>query len=214
MSEPDGLELMERRREAEVTLREAGARFGCTYMPGWVNVDDALLMYWLVRRLRPRTIVQCGVCNGLSTAFMAIALARNGGPADIHAIDRPEVLAPENPAWRVPGQVYGVAIPEGRTSGWLVPDSCRSRVHIERGDAAARLPSLIDSLEGVDLFFHDSDHTYEHMVFEFRQIKPKLRPGGLVLAHDIAWNASLWDMADQWQVPAYNFRGSLGVAFC
>lgn len=51
------------------------------------------------------------------------------------------------------------------------------------------------------------------MAFEFREAKRVLRPGGLVVADDIAWNASLWDAADEWGVPAYNHAGSMGVAF-
>jgi predicted O-methyltransferase YrrM len=51
------------------------------------------------------------------------------------------------------------------------------------------------------------------MMFEFRQAKRKLVPGGLVVADDISWNASLWDFADEFRVPAYNFKGAVGVAF-
>jgi hypothetical protein len=38
-------------------------------------------------------------------------------------------------------------------------------------------------------------------------------PGGVVLADDISWNASLWDFADAHGVPSYNFRGTMGAAF-
>ena len=62
-------------------------------------------------------------------------------------------------------------------------------------------------------FYHDSDHTYDHMMFEFTQAKRKLTPGGLVVGDDISWNASVWDFADQYGVPSYNFKGAVGVAF-
>jgi hypothetical protein len=36
---------------------------------------------------------------------------------------------------------------------------------MEAGDAKLLLPGLIERLDRIDLFFHDSDHTYQHMVF-------------------------------------------------
>ena len=210
---PDGVRLFEQRHALEVQLDELGRRHRAQYNPGWVNVDDGLFLYWLARRLRPRTIVQTGVCNGFSAALLALALARNGDGGQLYAIDLPQVFNHADPAWTRRGVTYGVAIPEGRSSGWLVPESCRDRVHLEIGDAADLLPPLLSRLGTIDFFFHDSDHTYDHMAFEFREAKRALRPGGLVVADDIAWNASLWDAADEWGVPAYNHAGSMGVAF-
>ena len=63
------------------------------------------------------------------------------------------------------------------------------------------------------MFYHDSDHSYRHMMFEFDQAKRKLAAGGVVLADDIGWNTSLWDFADRHRVPAYNFHGTVGAAF-
>jgi predicted O-methyltransferase YrrM len=211
--DPDGARLFAERRTVEAQLAALSRMHGAQYNPGWVNVDDGLFLYWLVRRLRPRTIVQTGVCNGLSSALIALALVRNGDGGQLHAIDLPRVFDRSDAAWTRRGEVYGVVIPEGRSSGWLVPASCRDRVHIQLGDAAGLLEPLLTSLGEIDLFFHDSDHTYDHMALEFREARKVLRPGGLVVADDIAWNASLWDAADQWGVPAYNFAGSMGVAF-
>jgi predicted O-methyltransferase YrrM len=210
---PDGARMFAQRRALEVQLEELGRTHRAQYNPGWVNIDDGLLLYWLARRLRPRTIVQTGVCNGFSCALLAMALARNGDDGQLYAIDLPFIFNPADPAWTRPGHLYGVMIPEGKSSGWLVPDSCRDRVHLEIGDAAALLPPLLARLGAIDLFFHDSDHTYDHMTFEFTEARRVLRPGGLVVADDIAWNASLWDAADQWGVAAYNHAGSMGVAF-
>jgi predicted O-methyltransferase YrrM len=212
-SDPHGAHLFARRLAMEGHCAELSRTHGAEYVPGWVNIDDGLFLYWLVRRLRPRTIVQTGVCNGFSLALLALALARNGDNGQVHAIDLPNVFDPADPAWTRRGHLYGVVIPEGKSSGWLVPDACRDRVHLQVGDAKDLLPPLLARLAAVDFFFHDSDHTYDHMAFEFSQAKRVLSPGGLIVADDIAWNASLWDAADQWGVPAYNHAGSMGVAF-
>jgi hypothetical protein len=120
--------------------------------------------------------VQAGVSNGLSSAFMMLALAKNGPEGRLYAIDIPYIFNPADPWWTVAGQVYGVLIPEGKSSGWMVPDIYRDRVGIEAGDAKLLLPGLIDRLDRIDLFFHDSDHAYHHMMFEFEQVMRKLAP--------------------------------------
>ena len=210
---PQAAQVFERRVFIEKHLRELDSLYRAHYQPGWVNLEDALFLYWLVRRLKPETIVQTGVCNGLSSAFMVLALVKNGGDSRLHAIDLPAVFDPRDPSWTIKDKVYGVVVPEGKSPGWMVPDGYRDRMTVKGGDAKLLLPKLIDELPGVDIFYHDSDHTYNHMAFEFREAKRKLRAGGLIVADDIAWNASVWDFADTYRVPSYNFKGSMGVAF-
>jgi hypothetical protein len=134
---------------------------------------------------------------------------RTGGTLSI--IDLPMVFDPSDPSWTSEGGTYGVCIPEGKTTAWMVPDIYRERIEIRNGDAKHLLPPLIDELDSVDFFYHDSDHTYAHMMFEFDQAKRKLTRGGVMVADDISWNSSLWDFAHT--VPSYNFKGTVGVAF-
>ncbi|MBV8089744.1 MAG: class I SAM-dependent methyltransferase [Alphaproteobacteria bacterium] len=212
-SVPEAAQVFARRSYVERYVSELGRRHHAQYAPGWVNFEDALFLYWLVRRLKPRTIVQTGVCNGLSTAFMMLGLAKNGPDGILRAIDLPSVFDAGNPFWTIKGKVYGFVIPEGKTSGWLVPEGYQDRLEIWTGNARDLLPRLVDEVDSIDLFYHDSDHSYDHMIFEFRQAKRKISRGGLVVADDVAWNASLWDFADECGVPSYNFKGSVGVAF-
>jgi predicted O-methyltransferase YrrM len=206
-------QVMERKAFIENYLVDLGRRYRSSYNAGWVNLVDARFLYWAVRTAKPKTIVQTGVSNGLSSAFMMLALAKNGPQGRLHAIDLPHIFNPMDPAWTRPDIVYGVAIPQGESSGWMVPDIYRDRFKVERGDAGELLPILVDRLQSIDMFYHDSDHTYAHMMFEFREVKRKLTPGGLIVADDISWNASLWDFADEHRVPSYNYKGSVGVAF-
>ena len=205
--------VFERMEFIENYVRELSDRNQAYYMPGWITIDDALFLYWLVRNLKPRMIAQTGVCNGLSSAFMMLALAKNGDRGSLHVIDQPQVYNPNSPEWHSKGTVYGVIIPEGKSSGWMVPDNYHKRFELLIGDAKELLPGLLNRLGEIDMFFHDSDHTYDHMMFEMREAKKHLRPGGVIVADDVSWNASVWDFADQENMPAFNYQGSLGVAF-
>ncbi|HWB52139.1 MAG TPA: class I SAM-dependent methyltransferase [Stellaceae bacterium] len=212
-SVPGAAQVFERRAYIEKYMAELARKYHAHYVAGWVNLDDALFLYWLVRQLRPNKIVQCGACNGLSSSFMMLALAKNGPEGTLSVIDLPQIFDPADPEWTKEGAAYGVCIPEGKTTAWMVPDLYRDRLDIRNGDAKILLPPLIDELASVDFFYHDSDHTYAHMMFEFEQAKRKLGRGGVVVADDISWNSSLWDFADAYGVPSYNFNGAVGVAF-
>jgi predicted O-methyltransferase YrrM len=206
-------QVMERKAYVENDLAELGRRYQSNFVAGWVNLVDAQFLYWIVRQVKPRTIVQTGVSNGLSSAFMMLALAKNGPQGRLRVIDLPHVFDPADPAWTQTGALHGVVIPQGKSSGWMVPDIYRDRFAVEIGDAKVLLPPLLDRLGEIDMFFHDSDHTYDHMMFEFDEVMRKLAPNGIIVADDISWNESLWDFADKHRLPGYNFRATLGVAF-
>lgn len=209
---PHAEQVFERKAYVERYIEELETKYGAFYKPGWVNLEDALFLYWVVRKLKPKAIVQAGVCNGLSSAFMMLALAKNGPEGTLHVVDMPPVFDSKDPNWKVKGKVYGVVIPEGKSSGWLVPDAYRSRFEVLNGDAKDLLPGLLKKVGSIDMFYHDSDHTYDHMIFEFTEAKKYLTKHGVIVSDDISWNASLWDFADQYLAPAYNYRGSMGIA--
>jgi predicted O-methyltransferase YrrM len=206
-------QVMERKTFIDTYMADLGQRYHSHYLAGWVNLTDAQFLYWIVRRLKPKTILQTGVSNGLSSAFMMLALAKNGPQGTLHVVDMPAIFNPADANWTKSGQVFGFVIPEGKTSGWMVPDIYRARFEVQVGDAKLLLPPLVDRLAAVDMFYHDSDHSYNHMAFEFEQAKRKLGPNSVVVADDISWNASLWDFADKYRLPSYNYCGSMGVAF-
>ena len=211
-SVPHAEQVFERKAYVEKYISDLEAKYGAFYKPGWVNLEDALFLYWVVRKLNPKKIVQTGVCNGLSSAFMMLALAKNGPEGTLHVIDMPPVFDSNDPNWMAKGKVYGVTIPEGKSSGWLVPDAYHNRFEVLNGDAKDLLPGLLQKTGAIDMFYHDSDHSYDHMMFEFIESKKHLTKNGVVVSDDISWNASLWDFADQYMVPAYNYRGSMGIA--
>jgi predicted O-methyltransferase YrrM len=210
---PAARQLLHRRDWAERYFSEVNKQYGTYYQPGCVNLDDALFLYWLIRQLQPRTVIETGVCNGFSAGLIALALAQNANDGRLHAVGRAEIFDEQDPRWREKGRARGEVVIGGKSLGWMIPDDYLRYVTLYRGDATVVLPDVVNDLESIDLFFHDSDHSYDHMMLEFREAKRKLSPVGTIVADNIAWNSSLWDLADEYAVPAYNFRGSVGVAF-
>ena len=135
-------------------------------------------LYAVVRAVKPAVVVETGVASGMSSAHILRALAANGS-GELHSIDLPNVQ-------------HGSILPRGRASGWIVPYSLRGPWKLHIGDSREMLPALLDALGRVDLFLHDSDHSYESMSFEFEQAYPRLAPGGLLMSDDVhlhgAWN--------------------------
>ena len=79
-------------------------------------------------------------------------------------------------------------LPLGCRPGWIVPDCLREKYHLALGDSRELLPQLLRMHPKIDIFFHDSLHTFEHMYFEFTTSWPHLSDGGLLLSDDILWN--------------------------
>src|SRR5918995_2668279 len=141
------------------------------FSPRWAA--DSLLArccYLMCRLLEPAVVVETGVAYGVSSAFILRALEENGRGV-LHSVDLP-------PLRREYERFWGVAV-DGALKG-------RWRLH--RGSSARVLPRLLDELETVDLFVHDSLHTYLTMRREFEAIWPRLRTGGALLADDIERN--------------------------
>lgn len=136
---------------------------------------EAPAVYSLVRLLKPRVVVETGVADGVTSSYILRALEDNG-EGKLYSVDLPSGL-----------------LPKGRRPGWIVEETLRKRWDLRVGDAAELLPPLLKELGEIDMFLHDSLHTYGHMMLEFRAAWPRLKPGGLFLSHDVGQNRSFFD---------------------
>ena len=138
------------------------------------KAKDALL-YLLVRRIRPSYVLETGVDQGVSSTFVLEALRENGH-GTLVSVD------------------IGGPTEAGRPVGWVVPPELRDRWDLRLGPAEQVLPTIDRKL---DLFLHDSLHTYDHMMFEFAWAEPHLPPGSLLMSDDIGCNASYLDFLER-----------------
>lgn len=156
---------------------------------GMMDRREARILYALVRHLRMDVAVETGVANGFSTAHILLAMDHNG-KGNLYSID-----FPNRNAWTgAPCQM----LPEGKTTGWLIPEYLKRRWTLFEGDARNKLPEVLRGLaEGMDLFLHDSLHTYEHMMWEFENAWPYLRRGGTMIADDVHAHRAIQDFSSQ-----------------
>ena len=62
----------------------------------------------------------------------------------------------------------------------------------------------------IDIFFHDSLHTFEHMYFEYKTAWPHLSEAGILLSDDIYWSSAFHRFASEVGRP-YLRVGRLGA---
>jgi predicted O-methyltransferase YrrM len=138
---------------------------------GAMGALDCATLYALTRWLRPAVVIESGGFIGMSSAFILKALAD-------------EKLAT--------AKLYSVEWSEECEQGALIPDELRS--------ASSGFVPMCGKVEdflkrdqlprSIDMFLHDSSHSYRHMLWEFRQFWPRLRDGGLLVSHDVQMNAA------------------------
>jgi predicted O-methyltransferase YrrM len=148
----------------EADLTERGKHTALDF-PTYFRVEEIglKLLYAVTRERRPSVILETGVANGYSTVTLLAALARNGSGA-LHSTDVVETPAP------------------------LLTSAERASWHYHRigqNKPRKQFADLVASLGPIDLFFHDSDHTYAWQRFEYETIAGKLSPDAVLISDDV-----------------------------
>lgn len=153
-----------------------------------------LIQYALTRALAPDLVVETGVSSGISSTYLLLACHLNGkGHVYSIDIDNRQYLAP------------------GNEIGWIVPDELRALWSLLLGDSHLVLPHILSQLGQVDIFIHDSNHTYADMKFEFETSYPHIRSGGLLLSDDTNFNTAFSECAKTFQPSAARIIRNLGI---
>jgi predicted O-methyltransferase YrrM len=135
------------------------------------------IFYVLFRVLRPTVVVETGVASGSMTSFILAALNKNQH-GTLYSFDIPPVAGERTMDYTATGE---------SEVGFLIPEAYRRRWDLTLGDATYELPGRFRKAE-IDCFFHDSEHSFEHMIFEYAFAEKHIRPGGWIISDDISWN--------------------------
>jgi predicted O-methyltransferase YrrM len=175
------LEAIENHIHREIDRIPVTAPFGYFH-----NADVLLgrLCYVLVRALRPQKVVESGVCYGVISAHILQAMEVNGH-----------------------GHLYSIDLPPLAESadsyvGWLIPWPLRTRWSLYRGSTRRLLKSVLNEVDEIDVFIHDSLHTARNMEREFDIAWPLLRNGGVVISDDVEGNGAFLELTMR---PAVSF---------
>ena len=180
---------------------------------GTAEVHDpagyGLMLYLLVRTHKPQVAVETGVGRGVSSAHILCAMQENN-TGHLYSIDLP----PEQAAVAKCADDI-VQLADGQrhhayNAGECVPDRLKDKWSLIVGDSKEQLPALLRTIKRIDMFFHDSLHTYEHMKFEYETAWPYLSDGGLMLSHDVVWNKAFYEQCREHHRKAVIYR-SLGI---
>lgn len=167
---PEVQDLRELLTDIGALLTEKGLGTGLhTY--GWysdADIDLSTAIWCAVRHTRPDTVLETGVAHGVSSRVVLEALNRNDR-GHLWSIDLP------NPVNR---RVHG-------QEGIAVTDSCRPRWTYVEGESRRRMPPLVAGVGKVEVFIHDSLHTFKNTLFEMEQAASVMPPGGVMLIDDI-----------------------------
>jgi predicted O-methyltransferase YrrM len=167
----------------QVTTKFFGRRFGR------LAVDHPFygpLLYLICRQLKPRAVVETGVWHGISSAFILQALEDNN-EGMLYSIDLPSaVYASKLSGGRIYVQHDTLRLP-GTETGWLIPDELRQRWNLTLGRSSDKLMPLLDRLGRIQVFFHDSEHTYDTMMFEFNSAWRFMSPNGILVSDNVDW---------------------------
>ena len=159
----------------------------------WTFQQSAL--YHVCRFLKPKLAVETGVDYGASSALILQALEDNGD-GSLYSIDLPQVEY-EDPFKQ---KFKDLALPKRSGTGFVVRSATRHRWNLILGDAKIELPRLLSEIGAIDFFFHDSMHTYDHMMFEYQTAFPFLKSGGIIASDDTTWNSSFDDFCNRYNL--------------
>jgi len=146
--------------------------------------DEAEILYLCVSLIKPRIVVETGVGAGFSTAFILHALEQNKR-----------------------GELYSIDFFKDKEKcGWIIPTHLKTSWRLINGLSEQVLKPLLEKLGPIDIFIHDSDHSYENMMSEFRTVWPFLRKEGVFLAHDVGRNDALFNFCREVNFPWWKIR--------
>jgi predicted O-methyltransferase YrrM len=140
----------------------------------------AATAYILIRMFKPDIVVETGVGAGVSSWTI------------LHALE-------ENRA----GRLISIDLPTPNTQllpevGYLVPTELRHRWDLRTGSSQRLLPKVLNELGPIDIFHHDSRHSYSNQLREYQSAWPFIKIGGMLVSDDVS-NDALHDATRLWQ---------------
>ncbi len=147
----------------------------------WMAIQR-IILYILVRLYKPAVCLETGVFYGGNTCFVLNALRRNNF-GELISIDLPANKIESSERHFLVGD--GEDIPQELDSGFLIHKSLKSRWNFIRCDSLQEIPKIKNV---VDLYIHDSEHSFQFIKKEMSLIWNKLSEKAIIVADDLDWS--------------------------
>lgn len=138
-----------------------------------ISTDSSKLLYYIVRKTKPKTVVETGISKGVSTFFILNALRKNKA-----------------------GKLYSFDILPN--AGCLLSSNERKNWHfvvLDKRNTRMEFHKAIEGIGNIDIFLHDSDHSYKNQFFEYSTVFPKIVDGGFLLSDNVDFSYAFLDFA-------------------
>lgn len=163
--------------EANVVVDYVRAKVGSKNY--WqVSYDELQVLYACVRLLQPNLVVETGV--GPGTTSTAILSAIRGTKGKLVSFDL--------------GIKYGEE-EEEMPVGWVIPENLKTSWTLVLGDSRKTLDDALSKNKSVDIFFHDSEHEYDHVTFELNTARKYSSKKPLFIVDNYDWTDAPADFA-------------------
>lgn len=131
---------------------------------------DRITLYCLVRIFKPKICIETGTAAGASSIYILSAMELNNV-----------------------GLLFSIDFSDNKYKiGNLIPNELRHRLQLFYGDSLSIIPDLTSKYTHIDLFLHDSKHTYHHMMAEYKLANNALSPIGVLCSHDVLFT-NAWE---------------------
>lgn len=150
--------------------------------PASLAPEAGLLLHSLVRNIRPRVVIETGTFIGMSSIWIAAALAENGDGGQLHTFD--DFGPIEKGPWR------DVEMLEGRlefVAEMIAKAGLAEHVVLHPGNSSFEIRAAHEefkALGGVQFAFLDADHGVIGSWQDMWATEPVLNTGGFVMFHD------------------------------
>lgn len=137
------------------------------------------ILYFVCWFSKPEIIVETGVANGISSSYILLAL-KNRNEGKLYSVDG--IFMPYHTKEKI---------------GQAIPEHLKNKQSLVIGDSQVVLKKLLPDLGIIDLFLHDSYHTYNQMITEYNIAWPYIKTGGFLTSDIIDLNDAFLDFAEK-----------------
>lgn len=148
-----------------------------------------IIWYSLIRKHHLKIVVETGVSMGWSSFMILMALQRENS-----------------------GKLYSIDVDLSKTVkqdggvGYLVPERLKKHWTLIIGDTNKLLEPTLHKLKQLDMFIHDSEHSYQTMSYEYNLAWKFLNNNGFLCSDDINHSNAFDEFVTQHKHELTNFH--------